>query len=159
MHNASHGPTPESRSTHRREAAPRGQSWGRLDDFVGGAAEVFPSFDDVVFSHRQDEVADVLRHVEHATNAGQWAYGFIAYDAAAGLDQALPAVLPDAADVAGSALPLVWFGFSPPPLRSTELVARRSAYPAGPLSPDWTHSAYGTPLHRVQATIAARPTH
>src|SRR5258705_1256334 len=120
MHNASHGPTPESRSTHRREAAPRGQSWGRLDDFVGGAADVFPSFDNVVFSHRQDEVADVLRHVEHATNAGQWAYGFIAYDAAAGLDQALPAVSPDAAGGSRSALPPRWVGFAPPPPGSAE---------------------------------------
>src|SRR5258705_12113082 len=145
MHNASHGPTPESRSTHRREAAPRGQSWGRLDDFVGGAADVSPSFDNAVFSHRQDEVADVLRHVEHATNAGQWAYGFIAYDAAAGLDQALRAVSPDAADVAGSALPLVWFGLGPPPLRSPELVVRRSADRAGPWPHHWTQSAYGPP--------------
>src|SRR5258708_10814537 len=109
MPNASHGPTPESRATHRREAAPRGQSWGRLDDLVGGAAYVFPSFDNVVFSHRQDEVADVLQHVEHATSAGQWAYGFIAYDAAGGLDQALPAVSPDAAADTRSATPLLSF--------------------------------------------------
>jgi hypothetical protein len=152
-------PHAESRSARGREAAPRGQSWGRLDDLVGGAADIFPSFDDVVFSHRQDEVADVLRHVEHATNAGQWAYGFIAYDAAAGLDPALPAVSPDAADVAGSTLPLVWFGFAPPPLRSTELVSRRSAYRAGPWSHHWTQSEYGTAFDRVKDTIAAGRTY
>jgi para-aminobenzoate synthetase / 4-amino-4-deoxychorismate lyase len=153
-------PHAESRSPRRRAAAPRGRSWGRLDDLVGGAAYVFPSFDNVVFSHRQDEVADVLRHVEHATRAGQWAYGFIAYDAAAGLDQALPAVSPDAAaDDAGSALPLVWFGFAPPPLRSTDIVARRSAYRAGPWSHHWTQSAYGTAFDRVKDTIAAGRTY
>jgi para-aminobenzoate synthetase / 4-amino-4-deoxychorismate lyase len=152
-------PQADTKSARGREAAPRGQSWGRLDDLVDGTVDVFPSFDDVVFSHRQDEVADVLRHVEHATNAGQWAYGFIAYDAAAGLDQALPAVSPDAADVAGSALPLVWFGLAPPPLRSTELVARRSAYRAGPWTHHWTQSAYGTAFDRVKDTIAAGRTY
>jgi para-aminobenzoate synthetase/4-amino-4-deoxychorismate lyase len=149
----------EGRSPRRRAVAARGQSWGRLDDLVGGAAHVFPCFDDVVFSHRQDEVADVLRHVEHATSAGQWAYGFIAYEAAAGLDQTLPAVSPDGAHDAGSALPLVWFGLAPPPLRSTELVARRSAYRTGPWSHHWTQSAYGTAFDHVKDTIAAGRTY
>lgn len=129
------------------------RSWGRLDDLISGAAHVYPRFRSHLFTHRTDEVADVLQCVEDATRTGDWAFGFISYDAAAGLDPALPAVSADGSR-AGSALPLVWFGLAPPPLRSTELVARRSAYRAGPWTHRWTQVAYDKAFSRVKDTIA-----
>ena len=133
-------------------------SWGRLDDLVSGTAHVFPRFRSQVFTHRMDEVADVLQCVEDATHAGDWAFGFISYDAAPGLDAALPAASPDAGRAA-SALPLVWFGLASAPVRSTELVARRSAYRAGPWTHQWTQVAYGKAFSRVKDTIAAGRTY
>jgi para-aminobenzoate synthetase/4-amino-4-deoxychorismate lyase len=133
-------------------------SWGRLDDLVSGTAHVFPHFQSHLSTHRTDEVADVLQCVEDATRNGDWAFGFISYDAAAGLDPALPAVSADASR-AGSALPLVWFGLAPPPLRSTELVARGSAYRAGPWTHQWTQGAYDNAFSRVKDTIAAGRTY
>jgi para-aminobenzoate synthetase/4-amino-4-deoxychorismate lyase len=145
---------------HGRQASlPRlRHSWGRLDDLVSGDAHVFPRFQSHLFTHRTDEVADVLQCVEDATRTGDWAFGFISYDAAAGLDPALPAVPADAR-TAGSALPLVWFGLAPPPLRSAELVARGSAYRAGPWTHQWTQVAYDKAFSRVKDTIAAGRTY
>ena len=143
---------------HGRQACLPGRrhSWGRLDDLVSGAAHVFPRFHRHLFTHRTDEVADVLQCVEDATRTGDWAFGFISYDAAAGLDPALPAVPTDAGP---AALPLVWFGLAPPPLRSTDLVARRSAYRAGPWTHRWTQVAYDKAFSRVKDTIAAGRTY
>jgi para-aminobenzoate synthetase/4-amino-4-deoxychorismate lyase len=131
-------------------------SWGRLDDLVSGAAHVFPRFHSHLFTHRTDEVADVLQCVEDATRTGDWAFGFISYDAAAGLDPALPVV---PADAGTGALPLVWFGLAPPPLRSTDLAARRSAYRAGPWTHRWTQVAYDKAFSHVKDTIAAGRTY
>jgi para-aminobenzoate synthetase / 4-amino-4-deoxychorismate lyase len=146
---------------HGRQAPVRRSrhNWGRLDDLVSGAACVFPRFQSHLTTHRIDEVADVLQCVEDATRTGHWAFGFISYDAAAGLDPALPAVSADTDDHAGSALPLVWFGLAPPPRQSTELVARRSAYHAGPWTHQWTQAAYDKAFSRVKETIAAGRTY
>jgi para-aminobenzoate synthetase / 4-amino-4-deoxychorismate lyase len=55
------------------------------------------------------EVAGVVRAAEAAARAGRWVAGFLAYEAAAGLDAGLPVVPRSAADpLAG--LPLAWFG-------------------------------------------------
>jgi para-aminobenzoate synthetase / 4-amino-4-deoxychorismate lyase len=139
-----------------RQAPPRrsGHCWGRLDDLVSGAAQIFPRFQEHILTHRSDEVVDVLQSVEDATRSGHWAFGFISYEAAAGLDPALPGVSPDASG-AGSALPLVWFGIAPPPLQSTQLVARRAAYRTGPWTHQWTQAAYAMAFSRVKDTIAA----
>ncbi|KMO83776.1 anthranilate synthase component I family protein [Mycolicibacterium chlorophenolicum] len=138
----------------------RRQSWGRLDDFVSGTAQVFPHLDNPVYTHRSDEVVDVLQYVEDATERGQWAFGFISYEAAAGLDPALPApALPDARIGPGPALPLVWFGFSPTPPQATDLITRGSVYRAGPWTHRWNQAAYGKAFARVQDTIAAGRTY
>jgi hypothetical protein len=40
------------------------QSWGRLDDFVGGTAQVLPRFASPICTHRSDQAVDVLQSVE-----------------------------------------------------------------------------------------------
>jgi len=144
----------------KREPLRRGRrSWGRLDDLVSGDAHVFPRFERQLFTHRTDEVADILQRVDDATHSGDWAFGFISYDAAAGVDPTLPAVPADAGGRAGSALPLVWFGLAPPPLRSTEIAPRRSAYRAGPWTHQWTQVAYDKAFSRIKESIAAGRTY
>jgi para-aminobenzoate synthetase / 4-amino-4-deoxychorismate lyase len=63
-------------------------------------------------------VTAVLQEVERATEAGQWAFGYIAYEAASGLDPTL-AVHPPPTD----AMPLVWFGLSDEPVDTRPLDA------------------------------------
>jgi para-aminobenzoate synthetase / 4-amino-4-deoxychorismate lyase len=63
-------------------------------------------------------VTAVLQEVERATEAGKWAFGYIAYEAASGLDPTL-AVHPPPTD----AMPLVWFGLSDEPVDTRPLDA------------------------------------
>ena len=65
----------------------------------------------VLVAERPDEVVGVLAQVERATDAGRWAFGYVAYEAAAGLDPS-----PSCADGAGPmGMPLVWFGLCDEP--------------------------------------------
>lgn len=54
------------------------------------------------------DVATVLAAAEEAARAGRWVAGFVAYEAAAGLDLSLP-VVPRTADDPLADLPLAWF--------------------------------------------------
>ena len=77
----------------------------------------------------------MLAEVQEATDAGRWAFGYVAYEAAAGLDPHL-AVHPSAP----GGLPLVWFGLCDEPDSGG---ARWTPVPAtGPhrarWTPDWT---------------------
>lgn len=78
----------------------------RFDDLTPGREHSFElhGFDDVVVAHEPDGVRTALSAVQLATDAGRFAAGYVAYEAAPGLDPALethPRV---------SGLPLVWFG-------------------------------------------------
>ena len=69
---------------------------GRFDDLVAGSALVFPEADRVLVAREPADVVPVLAEVERATAAGAWAFGYLAYEAAAGLDPgaAVPARSP-----------------------------------------------------------------
>jgi anthranilate/para-aminobenzoate synthase component I len=80
----------------------------RFDDLTGDE----PSFRlvgpaGVLEARRPDEVLSVLAAAEQAAARGLWVAGFVAYDAAPGLDRALE-VHPRARD-AFAELPLAWF--------------------------------------------------
>ncbi|WP_324277031.1 hypothetical protein [Blastococcus brunescens] len=85
--------------------------WARFDDLRGGTALLCPPAHRVLSTTRVDEVADVLREVQDATEAGSWAFGFVSYEAATGLDPGLPG-----GHVPGEP-PLVWFGLCGEPAR------------------------------------------
>lgn len=97
----------------------------RFDDLSTGEALVFSGLDGVVRADRPADVRPALDAVAAATAAGRWAFGYVAYEAAAGLDPVLP--------VAPSSGPLVWFGLGPAP--TVEPVVAPS--PAGPATTDW----------------------
>lgn len=136
----------------------QGRPWGRCDDVAAGAARLFAGFDRHVTTRRLDEVTDVLRSVEDATRAGMWAFGYIAYEAATGLD---PVLRTARSSTTGdnSQLPLVWFGLTSVPPQSTDLIASGDGFRTGPWIPHWTRRDYEVAFDRVKAAIAAGRTY
>lgn len=63
----------------------------------------FAGLERMLVAQRPEEVPEVLGEVERAVAAGRHAAGFVGYEAAPGLDPALPTHLP-------GRLPLAWFG-------------------------------------------------
>ena len=127
---------------------------GRFDDLVAGSALAFPEADRVLVAREPADVVPVLAEVERATAAGAWAFGYLAYEAAAGLDPgaAVPARSP------GETLPLAVFGLAdrahevppvaPPP-------GRHRDYTAGPWRRDWTPAGHRDAVAAVRAAVAA----
>ena len=67
----------------------RPRTAARFDNLQAGYALVFPTPHRILTAHRPEAVLPVLAAVTEATDAGEWAYGYVAYEAAAGLDPAL----------------------------------------------------------------------
>ena len=88
----------------------RSHSTARFDDLRAAVAWELgpPAF--VLETSRPDEIAPLLAELERATVDGWWAYGFLAYEAAGGLDPGL-AVHPGV-----DGLPLAWFGVCAAPV-------------------------------------------
>ena len=134
-----------------------GAPWARFDDLRAGTAVRCPPPRRVLVAERPEEVLDVLTEVERATDAGQWAFGYVAYEAAAGLDPRLA--------VHGSTplgMPLVWFGLCDEPVPVPPLAA------AGPTDvgsaataswqPMWTPVGHAHGVGEVRRRIAAGDT-
>src|SRR4051794_19242833 len=85
-------------------------AWARFDDLRAGVALLCPPPTRVLTAVRPDEVADVLQEVQEATERGGWAFGYVAYEAAVGLDPQL-AGGPTGPDDP----PLVWFALCAEP--------------------------------------------
>ena len=109
---------------------------------------LFDGLEDVLEARTAAEVLPVLTAVEAAVAAGRHAAGFVAYEAAPGLDPALPTHPP-------SALPLVRFG----------IFARRHAVSPGTVTvpgtcrmleprPSWDAAAYAAAFAAVKEQIA-----
>jgi para-aminobenzoate synthetase/4-amino-4-deoxychorismate lyase len=139
------------------------EPWARFDDFPAGRALRFPAPYRVLAATRPDEVVGVLAEVDRATRAGGWAYGYVGYEAAAGLDDRL-VTHPPAAD----GPPLAWFGLCGEPERVPVLATAPdpagSAPEPGPTasarwSPGWLPSAHRAGVERVRAHIAAGETY
>jgi para-aminobenzoate synthetase/4-amino-4-deoxychorismate lyase len=127
--------------------------WARFDDLHAGTALVFPSVDRVLSAERVDDVVAVLAEVERATAAGAWAFGYVAYEAAPGLDPALRV-----ADRDADGPPLAWFGISDTPGEAPP----REAGPARPplrWTADWTADEHASAVARVREHIAAGDTY
>ncbi|HEX4361593.1 MAG TPA: aminodeoxychorismate synthase component I [Pseudonocardia sp.] len=133
------------------------QPWARFDDFPAGRALRFPAPHRVLTASRPDEVVAVLAEVDRATRAGCWAYGYVGYEAAAGLDDRLVTHPP-----AATGPPLVWFGLSGEPEPAPVLAPRPTTEDgAGSArwSPGWLPSAHRAGVERVRAHIAAGETY
>jgi para-aminobenzoate synthetase/4-amino-4-deoxychorismate lyase len=82
----------------------------RFDDLVPGAERAFRLVEPVgvIEARRPGEVAGAIEAAEAATTRGLWAAGFVAYEAAPGLDPEL-SVRVRAPDDPFAELPLAWF--------------------------------------------------
>ncbi len=129
-----------------------GTPWARFDDLRAGTALRCPPPFRVLVASTPADVVPVLTEVERATAAGHWAFGYVGYEAASGLDPALPTHPPDP-----DGPPPAWFGLCAPP-RPVDPVA-----PAGgsPLDwrPDWSDADHRRAVDRVREHIAAGNTY
>lgn len=124
--------------------------WARVDDLVAGRGHRFGGCRATLVARRPGEVVPVLAEAERAAASGRWVVGFVAYEAAPGLDPSLPG--------RATPHPLAWFG----------VFAQRRPVPvpappaAGPLrgalgawALDTDDGAHGAGVHAVRARIAA----
>ncbi|TDP96505.1 aminodeoxychorismate synthase component I [Labedaea rhizosphaerae] len=120
----------------------------RFDDLQTGTVLGFAGARSLLEAHRPDEVPLVLDAVDRATRSGKWAAGFLAYEAAAGLDPAF-AVHPG---VPG--LPLAWFSLHDGPV---ELPALRPGGDGRALDwvPAWSAPRFEAEVEAVRSRIAA----
>ncbi|OHV36642.1 MULTISPECIES: aminodeoxychorismate synthase component I [Pseudofrankia] len=128
--------------------------YARFDDLSAGVAWEFPRTAFTLEAARPGDVTGLLADVEAAAADGWWAYGFVAYEAAAGLDPAL------AVDAPVPGLPLAWFGVSPPPrlvppVRASDL----GAYRVGEWAAAWDEDEHTARVEAVRREIAAGETY
>ena len=129
--------------------------WARFDDLRAGKSLLCPPPAQILTASTPDEVAGALQQVHDAAEAGSWAYGYVAYEAAAGLDTQYPgrSTSPDEP-------PLVWFGVCGEPARVESLVPPpQPGLPARPWRPDWTDEEHARAVARVREAIAAGETY
>ena len=121
----------------------------RFDDVRAGRAHRFDAPDEVLVATTPDEVAGVLAALDAATTAGAWAYGYLAYEAASGLDPHLVTRAPDP-----DGPPLAWFGLTRTPPVEVPVVGPAGA-PAGRWTPRDTALDHAARVARVHEHIAA----
>jgi para-aminobenzoate synthetase/4-amino-4-deoxychorismate lyase len=130
-------------------------TWARFDDLRTGKALLCSPPSRILTAVRPDEVAGVLQQVHDATEAGSWAFGYVAYEAAAGLDPQLPG-----GSSAPGEPPLVWFGLCDEPEQVESLTPPADAgeLPT-PWCPDWTDDEHARAVTTVRENIAAGETY
>ncbi|HVC39026.1 MAG TPA: aminodeoxychorismate synthase component I [Candidatus Dormibacteraeota bacterium] len=136
--------------------------WARFDDLSpDGLSTEFTDPTSCLVATVPAQVGPLLRAVEEATASGCWAVGFLAYEAASGLDPSLATRQP-ALDEPLAQLPLAWFALFPSPRPVPRLQLRRSA-PRGYRISGWrtttTDRAYRRLVAIVREQIAAGETY
>lgn len=129
----------------------------RFDDLTpGGSSFRLVEPVGVVEAHRPDEVPSAIEALEAATARGLWVAGFVAYEAAPGLDPALTARPREPKDPF-TRLPLVWFAM----FEGREEHAPPDPAPDGPVQPaesPWRPSidraTYDSSIARIREHIA-----
>jgi para-aminobenzoate synthetase/4-amino-4-deoxychorismate lyase len=114
---------------------------------------MFSSPHRVLVARSTSEVAPVLDEVDMATREGAWAFGYVAYEAAPGLDAGLAVC-----DRQPNDPPLVWFGLSDEPVQVPPLSApsdEERQYNAAMWQPGWTSTEYRSQVAHVREHIAA----
>ena len=129
-------------------------TWARFDDLRSGTALRCPAPDRILVAEHPGEVVGVLAEVQRATDSGRWAFGYVAYEAAAGLDPQL-AVHPSTP----MGMPLVWFGICDEPVPVPPLQpAGADPALAARWRPTWTPAGHAQGVREVRERIAAGDT-
>lgn len=127
---------------------------GRFDDLRTGLAWSFPEIAFDLVATRPEHVPEVLAELDRVTADGWWAFGFVSYEAAAGLnpDLAVHDPVPD--------LPLAWFGVcAQPEIVPVVEPARPGAYRIGEWSTQWGPDEHRRRVEAVRRHIAAGQTY
>jgi para-aminobenzoate synthetase / 4-amino-4-deoxychorismate lyase len=135
----------------------------RFDDLVAGAERSFRLVEPVgvIEARRPSEVAGAIDAAGSAAGRGLWAAGFVAYEAAPGLDPEL-SVRVRAPDDPFAELPLAWFSLFErkehlPPLEPGRLDPTGSA--GSPWRPSVDRATYDAAVERIRELIAAGHTY
>lgn len=126
-----------------------GGPWARFDDLAADRALAFEAPEAVLSAWELAEVGPLLAEVERRVEGGAWAYGFVAYEAAPGLDPVLRTRPPQ------PGLPLVWFALTERP-REVPVVALDVAgqEPPRPWACDWDETRHRDAVETIRAAIA-----
>jgi para-aminobenzoate synthetase/4-amino-4-deoxychorismate lyase len=129
----------------------------RFDDLTPGSEHgfVLSGLVDEVVANRPDEVAAALAGIEDATSRGLWAAGYLAYEAAAGLDPALPV------HAAQDGRPPVHFGLYRGRVEATPLTRLGSAagYEVSDWEPGMDQETFAGAVAAIRDAIAAGDTY
>jgi len=135
----------------------------RFDDLRPGSERSFRLVDPigVVEARRASEVPQILEAAESAARRGLWAGGFVAYEAAPGLDPEL-SVRVRSPDDPFAALPVAWFALfermeDVDPLEP--LTVEPPAAGATPWRPSVDRATYDAAIERIRELIAAGHTY
>ncbi|TNC26853.1 aminodeoxychorismate synthase component I [Amycolatopsis alkalitolerans] len=126
----------------------------RFDDLRAGTALGFADLAYDLVATRPEQVPQVLAEVEHATRKGWWAFGFVSYEAAPGLDPSLVTREP------APGLPLAWFGVSagPEPVPVLKPPDARD-YRVGRWRYEWDAARHARQVGEVRRRIAEGETY
>jgi para-aminobenzoate synthetase/4-amino-4-deoxychorismate lyase len=134
----------------------------RFDDLTPGEERSFRLANPVgmLEARRPDEVAGVIDAAEAAAARGLWAGGFVAYEAAPGLDPDLEVRDRDDADPFAE-LPLAWFALFERREAEGPLEPPGAAPPSGgaPWVPSVDRAAYDAAIRTIRELIAAGETY
>ena len=125
----------------------------RFDDVAAGHAVQFSRADRVIEAWRPDEVRPALAAVEEAVAGGAWAFGMLAYEAAAGLDAQARVRAPR------EGLPLVWFGLATAPDEASRPLTTGEGFTLAPWEADWDRAQHAGRVEAVRAAIAEGETY
>lgn len=134
----------------------RSPASARFDDLRAGVAWELGPPAVILETSRPARIAPLVAELERATADGWWAYGFLAYEAAAGLDPGL-AVHPGA-----DGLPLAWFAVCAPPVAVPPVAPVQPAdggYRLGHWELAWDERTHRDRVDAVRRYIAAGETY
>jgi para-aminobenzoate synthetase/4-amino-4-deoxychorismate lyase len=144
-------------------------AWGRFDDVVAGTTTRFDRCQRELVASTAVQVPEVLAQVQAATEAGWWAFGYVGYEAAPGLDDSLVVAPSFSATPGDDGLPPAWFGLYPPPTvvdysplpepAPDTVPDTPGGYQTGRWTPVWSPAAYRNAVDSVQQAIAAGETY
>ncbi|MGD9128569.1 MAG: chorismate-binding protein, partial [Planctomycetia bacterium] len=114
----------------------------------------------IFITHDPAEVMPLLADIEAAVDAGEQACGYLAYEAAGAMDEAMEVCVPSAAGSDHGPLPLLWFGIYDKAEKFKTLPELEGAdcY-VGPWAANRTSEEYGCDFARIKDYIAAGDTY
>jgi para-aminobenzoate synthetase/4-amino-4-deoxychorismate lyase len=120
---------------------------------LGDRWQAFPAAREIVTAATVSEVGAVLRAAQAAADEGLWAVGFLCYEAAPALDEALTAHSP-------RRLPSAWFALCDPPIEvTTEQLPGGGAFEVGELVPTVEADEHARQVRRIRDWIARGDTY